>query len=279
MIPIHLKPLQHKGIERIGIYFEKNVAIQTLLQKQAGARWSNTHTCWHIPCTKESYEALESAITGQGTIHREELNQYLLSKKPNSTDPIPETIPASSDFFSVQVSVPAREEICPENLCESKRYRDQLVLKGFSESTIRTYCGEFNKFLKVLNRTLAKDLMPDQLQRYILYCINTLKLSENTIHSHINALKFYYEKVLHKERMFFEIPRPKRPEKLPKIISKERIADLINSIGNTKHKAIIMLTYACGLRVSEVVSLKIKHIDGQRKIVILEMQKAKQTGL
>ncbi len=89
----------------------------------------------------------------------------------------------------------------------------------------------------------------------------------------MNALKFYYEQVLGREKFFWEIPRPKKHLILPKVISKERIADLINSIENVKHKTIIMLTYACGLRVSEVVSLKVKHIDGQRRTIFIEKGK------
>jgi site-specific recombinase XerD len=108
------------------------------------------------------------------------------------------------------------------------------------------------------------------------YCFEKLKLSENTLHSKINALKFYYEQVLGKERFFWEIPRPKKREILPKVISKERIADLINSIENVKHRTIIMLTYACGLRVSEVVSLKVKHIDGKRRTIFIEKGKGKK---
>lgn len=281
MTAIYLKPLQHKGMERIGIYFDRNVTIQSLLQKQVKAVWSRTHTCWHIPFTKESYESLAGAVSGKGTIYREELNRYLRGKNPDIAISDPETISTSAAACravepAAQVSVPVNEIICPDNLHEFKRYRDQLVLKAYSKSTIRTYCGEFNKFLKTLNGASAKDLAPDQLQRYILYCINTLKLSENTVHSRINALKFYYEQVLHNEKMFFEIPRPKKSAKLPKVLSKERIADLINSIENTKHKTIVMLTYACGLRVSEVVSLKVKHIDGQRKTVYLENAKGKK---
>jgi site-specific recombinase XerD len=82
--------------------------------------------------------------------------------------------------------------------------------------------------------------------------------------------------VLGREKFFWEIPRPKKQEILPKVISKERIADLINSIENLKHRTIIMLTYACGLRVSEVVSLKVKHIDGQRKTIFIEKAKGKK---
>jgi integrase/recombinase XerD len=90
------------------------------------------------------------------------------------------------------------------------------------------------------------------------------------------AMKFYYEQVPGREKFFWEIPRPKKPLILPKVISKEQIAALINAIQNTKHKTIIMLAYACGLRVSEVVSLKLKHIDGERKMLFIERAKGKK---
>lgn len=280
MIQVHLKPLQHRGKECIGIYFEKNAHLQALIQKHTRAKWSSSLKCWHIPCTKESYEALTRAAAGHGTIYREDLDIYLREKKRNLETPLAKTTappPSTSNQNSNPKSVASStgEEICLENKIEFDQYKNQLVLKGYSKSTIRTYCGEFSVFLKVLNKTPAKEMTPDLLQRYILYCIETLKLSENTIHSRINALKFYYEQVLDNEKIFFDIPRPKKAKKLPKVISKERIADLINSIKNVKHKTIIMLAYACGLRVSEVVSLKIKHLDGQRKVVYIEDGKGK----
>ncbi|MEO6820371.1 MAG: tyrosine-type recombinase/integrase, partial [Ginsengibacter sp.] len=280
MIPIQLKPLQHKGMECIGIYFEKNAVLQSILQKEAKAFWSRTHKCWYVPCNKERFEALANAMAGQATIQRDELNLYLKNKGTKSIDHLPAYSNPSSGTFKKpitrQISSPASEKIYPENEIEFEKYKNQLTLKGYSKSTMRTYCSEFIVFLKVLGKNPAKNLTPEELQRYILYCINTLKLKENSIHSRINSLKFYYEKVLRNEKMFFDIPRPKKHLILPKVISKERIADLINSIENLKHKTIIMLAYACGLRVSEVVSLKIKHIDGQRKTVFLEDAKGKK---
>lgn len=89
-------------------------------------------------------------------------------------------------------------------------------------------------------------------------------------------MKFYYEQVLGKDKLFWEIPRPKKPLQLPKVISKEQIAVLINCIENKKHKTIIMLAYACGLRVSEVISLKVKNIDGERKLIFIERSKGKK---
>jgi site-specific recombinase XerD len=83
--------------------------------------------------------------------------------------------------------------------------------------------------MQLLGNINVQDLQPRDLQRYLLYCFRK-GISENTIHSRINALKFYYEQVLHKEKMFFEIPRPKKPLQLPKVLSKEEIAAIIKAI-------------------------------------------------
>ena len=280
MISIQLKPIQHKGKEQIGIYFEKNAQIQGLLQKYAKARWSSSGTCWHVPCTKESYEALACAIAGHATIQREELNKYLREKITNSETPLSKrtTPPAPSvqTIIPKKVATASAEKIYPENKIEFEKYTNQLVLKGYSKSTLRTYCGEFSIFLKEIKGYPAKDLTPERLQRYILYCINTFGLSENTIHSRINALKFYYEQVLHNKKMFFEIPRPKKPLILPKLLNEEEIRRLFNALTNKKHKAMLFTTYSAGLRVSELASLKIADIDSKRMQILIERAKGKK---
>ena len=157
-----------------------------------------------------------------------------------------------------------------------QQFNQQLVLKAYSQSTLRTYDNEFRQFLHTIKATPASGFTVSRLKDYFEYCYTKLHLSENTLHSRINAMKFYYEQVPGREKFFWEIPRPKKPLILPKVISKEQIAALINAIQNTKHKTIIMLAYACGLRVSEVVSLKLKHIDGERKMLFIERAKGKK---
>lgn len=121
----------------------------------------------------------------------------------------------------------------------------------------------------------VQNLEPKDLHRYFLYC-HSKGLSENTLHSRMNAIKYYFEEVLHREKMFFEIPRPKRPLLLPDVFSKEEIAAMINKVNNLKHKTILMLTYACGLRVSEVVSLSITDIDSKRMVIHVHAAKGKK---
>ncbi len=86
-----------------------------------------------------------------------------------------------------------------------------LKLKGYSDNTIRTYQNEFSQFLIALKNNLVDNCDSQKVRSYMLYCYEHLKLTENTLHSRLNALKFYFEQVLHRDKMFFkEIPRPKK---------------------------------------------------------------------
>src|ERR1700712_4044726 len=101
-------------------------------------------------------------------------------------------------------------------------------------------------------------------------------MAEATLHSRINALKFYYERVLGKDKFFWEIPRPKKHFQLPKVLSEKEIGRLFNAITNIKHKAILFAAYSAGLRVSEVVNLKITDIDSERMQILIEKAKGKK---
>jgi site-specific recombinase XerD len=92
----------------------------------------------------------------------------------------------------------------------------------------------------------------------------------------MNALKFYYEQVLKREKFFWDIPRPKKGNQLPKVLSKEEMIRLIKAIENVKHKTMIMLGYACGLRVSEITGLEIKDMDEDRRLLFIRRAKGKK---
>lgn len=89
-------------------------------------------------------------------------------------------------------------------------------------------------------------------------------------------LKFYYEQILKREKFFWEIPRPKKPLILPKLLNEEELRKLFNALENKKHKAMLFTAYSAGLRVSEVVSLQTAHIDSSRMQIFIERPKAKK---
>jgi site-specific recombinase XerD len=114
------------------------------------------------------------------------------------------------------------------------------------------------------------------MKDYLQYCFVTLHLSEATLHSRMNALKFYYEQLLGKEKFFWEIPRPKKPLQLPKLLNEEELRKLFNALTNKKHKAMLFTAYSAGLRVSEIVGLKISAIDSKRMQIFIDRAKGKK---
>lgn len=111
------------------------------------------------------------------------------------------------------------------------------------------------------------------------YILSRQGVSEQTAHSRLNALKFYFEQVLKREKFFWEIPRPRKPEQLPRVLSQGEVAALLNSTENKKHKTMLMLAYSGGLRVSEVVALKTRDVDSQRMCIFLSRAKGKKDRL
>jgi len=290
---IILKPLFHRQQERIGIYFENYSSINNVIRKQAGAKWSKTKKCWHLPLNKESYDKLFLALKGLATIDPAPLRKYLQEKKKQLVpspamhllikqaaplvrdEPLRPTIPYPVKR-SGQVVVYKSKRIHVVNAHVLPRMEQQLKLRAYSPSTIRTYLQEMGHLLGMLKQIPADDLEPEHLKRYLLYCYEILHLKENSMHSKINALKFYYEQVLKREKFFFEIPRPKKQMILPKVLNEDEIARLFNALANLKHKAMLFTAYSAGLRVSEIVALKLEHIDSGRMQIRVENAKGKK---
>lgn len=132
MDTIVLKPLHHRGQESIGIYFERNALIQSLIQKQCAAKWSKTNTCWHIPLLKSNYERLAKALKDKAVLKTDELKDYLLQKKSNTA---PETIEAKKPVSklpaqNIKVIMPKQFGVLSnENEHEFTAYKNRLLLK------------------------------------------------------------------------------------------------------------------------------------------------------
>lgn len=166
--------------------------------------------------------------------------------------------------------------IAPINQPALQRLDEQLILKGYSINTRRVYITELAQLLYLLGSLPADELTTEKIRSYLLYCHKQLKLSENQIHSRLNAIKFYFEQVLGREKMFVDVPRPQKPSSLPKVFSTKEIKKLFAACENPKHQLMLQLCYGMGLRVSEVVALRIEHIDTTRMQVLIAGAKGKK---
>ncbi len=232
---------EHLDKNVIFVYFPYNIELKNELKKKfPTAKWSALKRSWYLPDSN----AIRNEI---GLLPKTEIGKSVIC------------------------------QIHPVNRAALKRMQEMLLLKAYSSNTIKTYCNEFAQLLYLLKNTPVDTLTPERLRSYFLYCVKSLKLSENVIHSRMNAIKFYFEQVLHHKKLFFEeIPRPKKKSSLPKVLSKNDIAKIFAQVENSKHLIMLKLCYGMGLRVSEIVNLKITNIDSGRMLVHIEAAKGKK---
>lgn len=139
-----------------------------------------------------------------------------------------------------------------------KSLAQELIIRGFSRRTIKVYLDINQDFLRFIGKS-AKEATTQDVKNYLLFK-KVRGLSNTSLNLTISALKFYFRQVL-KRNLFFSIRRPKKEHYLPVVLSKEEIQSIIDAVSNIKHKLMISLAYGSGLRVSEVINLKVKDIN------------------
>ena len=152
----------------------------------------------------------------------------------------------------------------------SKKFENKLRARNFSQSTIDCYCSIIKHFLSQIN-DYPERLNSDQLQDYCLKYHNGRTMGQIR-----GTLQNFYKWVLNQPRKFDSIPVPKKEHKIPDILTPEEINLVLNSITNLKHRAIIQTIYSCALRVSELINLKINHINGTNQMLRVVCGKGKK---
>jgi integrase/recombinase XerD len=265
-----LKPIQNKHKEdRIGLFVTGNRVINDTIKRLPAAKWSENLKCWHIPCAEPNYDAMCNALKAHVIIDATILKVFLEKRKIANT--VQQKVGNKKPANVQQVY-----SISQHNMHLLQRMVEHLQLKAYSASTLRTYKSEVGIFLQTLKNKKADTLTIEDVRRYLHYCIEKLLLSENTLHSRLNALKFFYEQLLGHEKFFVEIPRPKKHLQLPKVLGEEELRRLFNAPTNLKHKAILFVAYSAGLRVSEVINLRLQDIDRERQQLFIYCSKGKK---
>ena len=225
-----------------------------------GQRWNQHTTKWEIPYTKISLRFLQKYIL------QEDLHFNFLPE----TD-IPETV----NFEIKKTYFPQNAVLAIKYESEVLRLEEQLMLKRYSYKTIKTYKNIFRQFLQFYDDIAPPEITEAQIRKFLLEKVHQ-KVSESFQNQIINAIKFYYEKVLGQERKTYYLPRPKKAEQLPNVLSEEEVLLLLNATNNLKHRCMLMLAYSGGLRLSEIVNLKIKDINSAQNCIFVKAGKGKK---
>jgi integrase/recombinase XerD len=147
-----------------------------------------------------------------------------------------------------------------------ERYRQELVLRRYSPRTVRTYTTMLRAFVRFLHPKLPRDAETEEVRAFLLHSLE-MGLSRAYLDHSISALRFLYVELYHRESFVIDVPRPKREDALPTVPTRDEVLRLAEALTNRKHRLAILLLYATGLRVSELVAARVRDVDVERLIM------------
>lgn len=267
MEKIQLKPFYWNSKDWIGV--PTSYRQSQIVKKIIGIKWNSALRCWYLPCDRKSYELLKKALEGMVELDITLLKSYLQQRKVMLVEQ-----PQKINCLTMQMMV--QHGLNQSNILALNKYKKLLILKGYSVHTIKNYTNELHQLLRLLGNHSIDDLKKEHIMSYLLWLLEKKGSSETKVHTAVNAIKFYFEQVVGRGKEFYDLPRPKKPFTLPNILAEEEIIALIQGIDNLKHRAMIMAGYAGGLRVSEIIHLKVGDIDSKRMTIHIRCAKGKR---
>lgn len=236
---------------RLKLYFGFNKEITKLIRQIPYHTWNGKNKFWSIPDAEKYLIEIKQMVAMQGLQVLYEEEEKTATKKSNIKN------------------LPGFKR-CPDE------YTNKLRELRYSENTLKTYVNSFQEFINYYKEMEPEKIDEKMIIDYLRYLVLDRKVSSSYQNQAINAIKFYYEKVLRGDRKIYLIDRPIKEKTLPNVLSEQEVSKIFKVVDNIKHKAILMLAYSAGLRLGELINVKVKDIDSERMQIRIEQGKGKK---
>lgn len=238
---------------RLKLFFGINKELIKAIKNIPYFNWNHQNKYWSIPFAEKFLNEIKTVAEDQ--------NLKLIYKEED-VDKIKKSKISSYDIPNYRA--------CP----------DEYVLKlkelRYSNRTLQVYKGLFEEFINYYHKFELEQIDETMITAFMRYLVVERKISVSYQNQSINAIKFYYERVLGGQRKVYLVDRPRTEKKLPTVLSEHEVGEILKVTKNIKHKAILMLAYSAGLRLSEIINMKIKDIDSKRMQIRIEQAKGKK---
>jgi site-specific recombinase XerD len=239
--------------QRLKLIFGFNKALTVAVKRMPFWSWDSKNKWWSIPFSDKLLHEIEEIIKKEGLNLRYEEEKTDTSKIARRTT----------------YDVPNYRQAPESMVLKLKELR-------YSERTIKVYKNSFEEFINHYPTIEIDKIDEQKIIAFCRYLVIDRKVSASTQNQAINAIKFYYERVLGGQRKFYFLERPNKEKALPTVLSTEEITIILKSTTNLKHRAILTVIYSTGLRIGELINLKIKDIDSERNQIRVEQGKGKK---
>ncbi|QHL89497.1 tyrosine-type recombinase/integrase [Nibribacter ruber] len=258
---VRLQPLKHQDNALVQLSFQYHKDIYARLRHSKVARWLPEAQCF---VTSADSGSLGTLLTEMAPVAQLWLAQTMQVKD----------MALQARLWEQTHLKEAGYIPCP------LVYLEKLFLLNYSLNTIRTYHSLLHRFInahKDSGLASINAFSEEAINLYHRYMVQAGTYSTSFVNQSINAVKFYYQRVLQRHEMQLnQVERPEKPERLPQVLSKQEVAKILAATENLKHRCLLQLLYAGGLRIGEVINLKITDVQSARNLLLIRGGKGKK---
>ncbi|MCG9910195.1 MAG: tyrosine-type recombinase/integrase [Flavobacteriales bacterium] len=241
----------HHGCEVLSLSFPYNRVLIEEVKKLPEVKWSASKRVWLMPFAPQIIETVKSKLG-----HMVQIDDSEAQKKASRMQ--------------------RKEQVRNTYSGKLERYTQWLKSKRYSVNTIKTYTEAVSVFLKYMDGKPVEEITQGDIIRFNNEYILKNGYSASYQNQVVNGLKLFFRTVENRKIEIEDIHRPRRERKLPDILSKEEVKLMLDSTMNLKHRVMLSLIYACGLRAGELISVKLAHIDNDRNLIWVKNAKGKK---
>lgn len=252
---VKLEPLSHRNMNAIAIRFNYDELIKTTVKK-LGAKWTKTHTCFYLENTSKNKRSLYINLKNIGCY----VDYTAMPKNKNK----------ASKPVEVKNGMP------DSHLKALSTFRDYLEGQRKSASTIHTYSNFIELFLRFHSSRTLSDLSLRDVELFLEQIIAKGKYSISSHRQCVSGLKHFSKLEMGLNFNPEDLFLPKKDKKLPVVLSSTEVVILLKVTKNLKHRAILGLLYSCGLRIGELLNLKLSDVDLDRNTIYVKNGKGRK---
>lgn len=246
----------HRGQEVVYVLFDVNQIIVSKLKQYDKVKWSTSNKKW--------YYLLENF----------DLQTFCEAMHPYAL--IDDSAYVNKKAFSVRYSDEETRAIDSDIAHTICKFEKWLQHKRYSSSTIKTYKDASVQFLRYIAPRKAQEACNDDMVNFVADVVLKRRLSFSYQNQVVNACKLLFKEVIKSPLQVDKLERPRREHKLPNVLSKEEVSSILQSLPNIKHRSMLSLIYACGLRRGELLNLKPLDVDSKRHLLIIRNAKGRK---
>ncbi|GAB3760558.1 tyrosine-type recombinase/integrase [Spirosoma pomorum] len=273
--------IDDNDVSLLTVSFPEDPIGNDLIRQIPGRRWSYSRRCWVVPNNRENVIKL-GQLFGRDYCRFDEAVVRLY--KPAATPA--EVEQATNPPWPPVSKQRTTARRLPFRYAPPQHEYDQhpvivavcnaLRVQAYSYKTLKNYRQALIMLIRYLGDKPVEGLTKSQYQQYLLYLVDKRRLSSATVNVHINAWKFYQEKVLQRDKEYYDVDYPRQAVKLPTVYSVDEIKAIFRATTSLKYRTLFQLVYATGLRLSEVIMLRLVDLDRVRRLITVRGGKGRK---